>query len=145
MKKFKYFIAGVLIILLPLGFFFLLNFGLEAILFDGKNKDDIHIMSAVNSPDKKLIATTFSYAGGGAAGWTGIKVNIRKRIEKFNPNKYVFSVSSGTEIKTEWENNSIVYINYKPNDNIISVFQKERNEDKTVKIIYNKADIQSVR
>lgn len=132
-------------ILIPVGFLVFLNFGLEALLFDGENKDEIHIMSAVNSPDKNHIATTFFYSGGGAAGWTGIKVNIRKRSEKFNPDEYVFRVSSGTEIKTEWKNNSIVHINYSTEDYIISLSQKKWNEDKTVKIIYNKADIQSVR
>ena len=137
-KPFKYFIIGILTILLPLGLFILFIYSLSFAFFGGKNsKDDIHTLSTLNSPDNKFIATTFYYSGGGAAGWTGRKVNIRKSDEDFSDREFVFSASSGTDIQTVWENDSTLQINYSTDDRILSLYQKEWNSDKTVKIIYN--------
>lgn len=141
-KPYKYFIAGVLTILLPIGvlilFIYSLSFAIEKTLFSSKDsKDDIHILSTINSPDNKIIATTFYYSGGGAAGWSGRKVSVRKDDENFDDREYVFSASSGTNIQTVWENDSTLRISYSTDDQILSLTQKEWNKDKTVKILYN--------
>lgn len=137
-KPYKYFIAGVLTVLLPIGVFILAIYALSFTLFNDRNtKDEIYVFSTIESPDKKFIVTIFSYSGGGAAGWSGRKVNIRKSAEIFDDKEYIFSTSSGTDIQTQWENNSILHIDYSANGQILSLYQSEWNKDKTIRILYN--------
>ncbi|CAN5747608.1 hypothetical protein BH24ACI2_BH24ACI2_07280 [soil metagenome] len=142
-KPYHYFIAGVATILLPVGIFilliFALSFAVENTLFNDKSaKDNIYILSEINSPNQKSVVTTFNHSGGGAAGWSGLKVNVRKREENFDSSEYVFSTNSGTKVQTNWENDSTVSISYSSNDRILSLYQKGWSKDKTVKILYKK-------
>lgn len=141
-KPYFYFIAGVATILLPVGVFILfiwvLGSAVEKTFSNNDRKDNIYNLSTSNSPNQNFISTTFSNSGGGAAGWCGQKVNIRKRDEVFDSGEYVFSTNCGTKILTNWEDNNTIRISFSPNDKYLSLYQKGWNKDKTVKILYVK-------
>lgn len=143
MKKPRfYFIAGVTTILLPVGIFILfiwiLSLAIENAFSNNDRKDDIYILSTVNSPNQRLIATTFNDLGGGAVGWCEANVNIRKIEESFDSGEYVFSAHCGTKIQIDWEDDATIRISYSPDDNVIDLYQGGWSKDKTVKILYSK-------
>lgn len=136
-KPTTHFLAGVFTALGIYGGLWMLGFLLEQTFDSGFKGHDISVVSTTIAPDQSYIATIYSDMGGGAAGWCYKGVDVRKTDQPFEDGKHrVFSTGCGTDVVVRWQSDKYLQVNYSPDRESISLFQKFWSEDKAVRIYY---------
>lgn len=137
-----YFAAGCLSVFAMLGAFWLLLFVLDLMLgaaFPADRAGTTNILTASTSPNDEFVATSYVNMGGGAAGWCGTSVNVRRRHEQFTPDESVFGASCGTNINLRWEDDKTLRIEFSSDDKIVSLSQHRWSRDKAIEIHYSES------
>ncbi len=112
------------------------------------SKGEYSVISSNQSPNGQYTATVYSGWGGGAAGWTFIRVALNPSNEPFdiefdkkgegekNGKSMVFSTGGASNIKTKWIDTKTLLITYKvPTRSAgFSVYKALTNKDAQVKI-----------
>ncbi|MDA7628944.1 hypothetical protein N8843_09930 [Verrucomicrobia bacterium] len=83
---------------------------------DWKTTDKVQIISESKSSYGDYIATIFSCAGGGAAGYTYTKVNLRKKSQDFSQRDFLLGEHlwhSFSEISVDWKDSRTLNVSYR--------------------------------
>lgn len=142
MEMTKGFIFGFCVCLFMLGtaiFALMFNNPLD---FNSKEKATYNVTQTVKSPDGNHTATLWFGTGGGAAGWCFKRVSIDTKENPFDlemeleKGGYIFSVSCGSEVSLNWQNDSQLSISYTNQEYGVSVYQSPQSKNGKVKIFY---------
>mgnify|MGYP001569865520 FL=1 len=83
---------------------------------DWLTSDKVEILSEFKSPNGDYIATIFSCAGGGAAGYTYTNVNLRKKSQDFSQRDFLLGEHlwhSFSEISVDWKDSRTLNVSYR--------------------------------
>ena len=81
-----------------------------------QTSDKVEILNESKSPNGDYIATVFSCAGGGAAGYTYTNVNLRKKSQDFNQRDFLLGQHlwhSFSEISVNWKDLKTLKVSYR--------------------------------
>ena len=86
----------------------------------GPDTDKIEIIGEEKSPNGKVIATSFSCSGGGAAGYFYFNANLRKAGEKLDQRDGLLGKhktwKAFTDIELKWIDDKNLEVSYKQSD-----------------------------
>ena len=144
-RKFYYlagFSTAVAIYLILWGFAFITNSLLDDVL--GYGDSTVQVLESLESPNANYTATTYTYMGGGAAGWCGKRVTVNSKAFPFSWEKekerggYSFEVSCHSNVDLKWEDDRHLMVGYSGSQDKfgIRVSQKPTGFDETVNIHY---------
>ncbi|MCP4849564.1 MAG: hypothetical protein GY899_16620 [Verrucomicrobiaceae bacterium] len=111
MNNLKSTFASAVICILPLILLGCIDFS------GGPDTDNIEIIGEEKSPNGKLIATSFSCSGGGAAGYFYFNASLRKADEKLDQRAGLLGKhktwKAFTDIEVKWIDNKNLEVSYK--------------------------------
>lgn len=97
---------------------------------------DLNVIASFESPNRSYVATLYNSSGGGAAGWCYLYVNVRKRMEEFNPDhEVVFQTRCSVKPELKWESERKLTIDY-PADAIVYARENTWRSGEGVEISY---------
>lgn len=117
-----------------LGFFLV---GLFFRYFDAQ--DQVILNLAINSPDNKYTAVSYTNMGGGAAGYCATHISIVPwdTFDKFQKTKFTVASGSCGKPEVKWDSDRILEI--KDLDYVYS--KEERNSDGKVKVVHSSTTV----
>lgn len=139
---------GLSIAALPIMFFIALFMGASSLMPEGGG--EYNVINTQNSSDSKYSATVYAGWGGGAAGWTFIRVAVNPIDEPFNIElekdknsegnwKYVvFDTGGASDVRVNWKGENNLLITYKAPNNTsgFRVYKSLLTRNKKVKISF---------
>ena len=95
----------------------------SVLVINGCGADEITVERQVPSPSGSYIASFYVIAGGGAAGYVLLRVNVRKGTEPFKPYKGdIFEMRHAYEAGLTWPDDQHLVIVY---PNVADIYKKE--------------------